>query len=201
MTSDQHKALSAAQGFLASVEANLDDLNRAIDSANPSVLRAIHYDPSTRDPELWCDYHEQPIATCHHQEHDCTGWPVTGPPDPTGEAAVDFRGTTPDEWHRRVNAAVRRAHRAAKELDGIRAHFLTKALTEATRNSITRENDNDWCRSCRRDNGYNEPVSAHYPKKRLCRWCGDWAGTHNGELPPVKLIEKRHRGDKIYVDA
>ncbi len=51
-----------------------------------------------------------------------------------------------------------------------------------------------WCVSCHRDHKHCEPVSDRY--KGLCRWCGSYKGEY-GHLPPLALLERRHRGERI----
>lgn len=78
-----------------------------------------------------------------------------------------------------------------------------------------------WCVSCHRDNGYCEPVSMRPDGTRryrdFCTWCGEFVAQQErlrkaaqtgakrkkkkGEgtvpLPPIELVQARHRGDRI----
>lgn len=55
--------------------------------------------------------------------------------------------------------------------------------------------DDMWCRSCWRDDKHHEPISVgRY--KAWCRFCGDWRAA-NKRLPPVEILEARHRGQRI----
>lgn len=191
---DLDRALVAIQGLAAKIEADLTATLAALaGAANLSPLRAINYDPSTSDPELWCDHHEQPIKACREAGHRCDGWPVPAG-DPTGEAAINgTRGPHPDKA--KLTRLIADAYDALLEADAIRQRWtrLKTMLDNAGRVG----DDTMWCISCWRNKEHHEPVHKDHRTARLCRWCAGYKRDHHGQLPPVRLLAKRHRGDRI----
>ena len=52
-----------------------------------------------------------------------------------------------------------------------------------------------WCESCWRDNHHHSPTRS--PGGRMCRWCEDAARHLGVDLPPLTLVAKHNRGQRI----
>lgn len=52
-----------------------------------------------------------------------------------------------------------------------------------------------WCESCWRDNHHHSPTKN--PGGSLCRWCGDAARHLDLPMPPLPLVRKHNRGQRI----
>lgn len=146
-------------------------------------------------PSPWCWSHGRTVRECDEAGLVCAGELLSGPPDPTGNAAVSGDRAAGDlrRLRREVEQLQLLLGRVVKIAGAYPVEHLEREFVEATPGE-------DWCRSCWRDNKYCEPVSrrtngqARY--KGLCRWCGQ-ALKDLGALPPVWLVERRHRGERI----
>ncbi|MFA7267254.1 MAG: hypothetical protein WC054_13175 [Candidatus Nanopelagicales bacterium] len=54
--------------------------------------------------------------------------------------------------------------------------------------------DPKWCTSCARIPHTNEP---RHRRSTRCTWCDAFHATY-GQDPPIKLLERHHRGERIY---
>ena len=118
-----------------------------------------------------------------------------GTADPVGELVATL--VELDDRADGVQHAVREIERAAlaarRLLDAAwSAAARTRAAAPASRT------DDVWCTSCLRAHvvtprGAEKEVGAD---STLCRWCHDWQREHRA-LPPVALIERRARGERI----
>lgn len=139
-------------------------------------------------PALWCETHERDLPECHDAGESCRGVPVAAG-DPTGEAAI---GAPPDQLrHARLVASWQRIE--------VETAILARLILSTTPQG--RQVDPDGvpdgaCKSCWRVARYFEPVAVGQYGE-WCRWCGDFRTHHDDRLPPVELLERRHRGQKI----
>lgn len=112
--------------------------------------------------------------------------------DPTGDCVSGRRESDP------VKADARRFWRhVLKGLQELEAAGIVLDHQKYLLGQATVAGDEDrWCQSCARDHGYRELVRiGRYSK--WCGWCGDFYGARR-RLPPVKILEDRHLGKKIY---
>jgi hypothetical protein len=52
-----------------------------------------------------------------------------------------------------------------------------------------------YCESCFRDNGHHTP--SKNPGGRMCKWCQNLARTLTVDLPPIVLVQRHNRGQRI----
>jgi len=108
--------------------------------------------------------------------------------DPTAAAAVRGAGQVDDAT--RALGLFHDAVKLLEQADSYRARALPPVRTERP---------TDWCTSCERagvlsPRGTEKEVGK---SSSLCGWCHVWQREHS-QLPPVVLIEKRARGERIY---
>ena len=117
--------------------------------------------------------------------------------DPTGTVAATAvdRGRDP-QHHRRLRQLLDQLATTSRLVVDLLAQ-TNPALTVRPVHPIDESvADDGWCISCHRDDRWCEPISSHYSGKKLCRWCGDFAGAHQ-MMPPLDIIRDRHRGKRI----
>lgn len=171
----------------------------------PAVLRVMRDDMAGHPraastsrgdgPPPWCWEHERSTVECDRAGLVCAGEVIAGPSDPTGSAAVtgDRAAENLRLLRREVEQLQLVLHRVVKLTAPYPTEHLEREFVEATPGD-------EWCRSCWRDGKHCEPVArrsngqAWY--KGLCRWCGQ-ARKDLGAEPPLWLIERRHRGERV----
>lgn len=153
--------------------------------ADAPGLRAAAYDAERGGTQHWCETHECEISRCRRWGRDCTGVPLSGPSDPTGEAAV---AVTPGLTSVRVltNALAVIRDATVEILDELRTWSLmdaeaAKALTDGQDEDANAKAER-VCFCCSRAGG--RPPN-HTPKgdkpttvdgrldepRDLCAWC------------------------------
>lgn len=129
-------------------------------------------------------------ASLRAQSFDATPC-KNGVSDPTGQAVATAGGI---EALREFDEACKQAFNYLLRADQIRERFLPPLPFKPP--ARVDGPGPMWCKSCWRDNKHCEPISDHYARKGLCRWCGDFLGEY-GRAAPVEVLEKRHRGQRI----
>lgn len=146
-------------------------------------------------PRPWCWDHEQTVDRCLADDRLCSG-EVIAHHDPAGDAAVSGDQAAGDL--RRLRKLLEMHCRVIHEATVIAQRYPAQATQRA---DIPATPGEDWCRSCWRDGKYHEPVTRRAngtPYYRgLCRWCGQLARDLGTTLPPLELVERRHRGERI----
>lgn len=51
------------------------------------------------------------------------------------------------------------------------------------------------CESCFRDGGHRTP--SRTPGSKLCKWCQNWCYELGGDMPPLMLVQRHNRGQRI----
>lgn len=131
------------------------------------------------------------------EEDPDTGEVHPVPPDPTGDQAV-----SPDavaQMHSRLTKLMREIRSRCIDAE----HILDQASHDPTKHPKRPDDKLDedrWCKSCKTDRGWLEPVAVH-PDGRIrysgeCRWCHDYR-TDTGRPPTIGLLRKRHGGQRI----
>lgn len=123
--------------------------------------------------------------------HDFDGAGIGGG-DPTGNCVAEVYGPGPTEVLAEMDMCVDVAIGWVERLLDAqkRYHNPERSPTSSGPGDM-------WCVSCWRNSQKCEAINAHYAGRRLCRWCGDFAGTHEGRRPPLSLLEHRHAGHRI----
>lgn len=147
-------------------------------------------------PRAWCWAHERTVDMCLADGSLCTGEIVAAHSDPTGTAAVSGDRAAADLAD--LRRLVEMHCRLMDQLHAIATRYPAQAQTRA---DVEAQPGEDWCRSCWRDRKYHEPVgrkATGVPYYRgLCRWCGQLARDLGVVLPPLELVERKHRGERI----
>lgn len=117
--------------------------------------------------------------------------------DPTGTVAATAadRGCDP-QHHRRLRQLLDQLATTSRLVVDLLAQTNPALTVRPVRPLDDTVADDGWCISCHRDDRWCEPISDNYTAKKLCRWCGDFAGAH-GFLPPVDILRDRHQGKRI----
>lgn len=115
-----------------------------------------------------------------------------GSGDPTGAAVAEVYGPGPARALEEIDRAI---DCALGWLDAALNEQLRHAPQSPRRDRVAGPGDL-WCVSCWHDDKYCEPISPNYAGRRLCRWCGDFAGTY-GQRPPPVLLVHRHADHRI----
>lgn len=121
------------------------------------------------------------------------------PNDTTGESAlnVDRLGGDRAEIERLIDIVYGGADELVRLLRKAVPNVATLATEDMTPAQISLAG---WCTSCWRDHGYYEPVAMRPNGERRyrdhCLWCGNFLAA-NDVLPPMELLEARHRGERI----
>jgi hypothetical protein len=142
----------------------------------------------------WCWVHGQTTKECEEEGDNCAGELLTGPSDPTGNAALI--SDRAKRRHRDLTDRMSRLVHLVADAVAIAADFPVEPIEPATLTGPGEE----WCRSCWKDDHYCEPITVdrhgHAYYAGLCRWCGDFNAA-NGFEPPTWILEARHRGERI----
>ena len=163
--------------------------------------RAAAYDQERSTPANWCWTHEQSTSQCWDQGWTCEGEPVHRHTDPTGEAAC-----TSDRAAQHHTQFMRIADRITRDILALADIAALYPTTSTMPAQVLEDGPGDqWCSSCWRDNRHCEPVTRRTTTdgtvgaplvRGLCRWCADFRRAEK-MLPPVPLLELRHRGVRI----
>lgn len=175
---DAHRALATIATIAAGLarhHGGYTDTTRALEDDASSNLRAANFSPGGPSSTL-----------------DDDGYPMPPVSDPTGDTVVD--GTRAraqlDDLDGHIRAALDHLDQARTiQARALKAHQPRPTLP-AQDSAPT-----GACRSCWRDQRYWEPI-AEGQYAHACRWCGDFRGAE-GIDPPLELVEKRHRGERI----
>ena len=147
-------------------------------------------------PSAWCWAHERTVDACHRDDLLCSGEVTASHSDPAGNAAVSGDRAAADL--RDVRRLVELHCRIVDQLHAVASRYPAHP---EPRTDIEATPGEDWCRSCWRDGKYHEPIGQRangQPYYRgLCRWCGQLAKTIGAALPPLDLVERKHRGERI----
>ena len=119
------------------------------------------------------------------------------PNDPTGDQAVNPDAVA--QLHGKLTKLIRQGHSLAADME----HILDQASHDPKHHPKRPDDKLDedrWCRSCKADRGWLEPVAVH-PDGRIrysgeCRWCHDYKADM-GRYPTPQLLRKRHAGHRI----
>lgn len=175
---DAHRALAtiaAIAAGLARSHGGYADATRALAHDAATNLRAGSFSPGGPSSTL-----------------DDDGYPMPPVSDPTGDTVVNGTATRAqlDDLDRHIRAALDHLdHARAIQARALKAHQARP--TPPAQDSAPP----GACRSCWRDGRHFEPT-AEGRYTHACRWCGDFRA-NEGIDPPVALLEKRHRGERI----
>ena len=173
-------------------------------AADVPGMKAADYSTERRGTVHWCDTHEVEVNACHKRGRDCRGVPLSGPSDPTGEAAVV---TTQGMISLRVidNACQVIATAVQEILGELRAWQL---IPEDKARTMTDGQDEDenavWCECCARA-GKKVPPHGQSPRTCngrleqamwLCGWCEKWV-QRTGSAPSLMVSEAHCSGAKV----
>jgi len=158
--------------------------------AGTPELRAVAYDAS-RSSAQWCWPHERDLKICRKLNLDCDGETIVSH-DPAGDAATQRALDVVA-----IGSELVIVHDALERLTK-----LLERHPEYTEQPIPKPSadpkiaPDGACRSCWRNNRHYEPIAVGRYRK-YCTWCGEWKAANHGQLPPRKLLEMHHRGQKI----
>ena len=175
-------------------------------AADAPGLRAQAYDTERGGGSHWCDTHEREVERCRRFGMECSGVPLSGPSDPTGEAVVV---TTQGMIALRVihNAVEVISSATAEIIDELRAWTLigteaAKALTDGQDEDANARAER-VCHCCARAGG--RPPT-HTPKgdkpttvdgrleeaHDLCAWCQKFVRA-TSRMPSL-MVSEAHVG-------
>lgn len=126
-------------------------------------------------------------------------YPIPG--DPTGEAVLHDDELAGD--HGRLLVVIALGEYASAEQIRLIRKAVPNPVTALKPDDLTptQVSAAGWCTSCWRDGTYHEPVAVRPDGRRRyqdhCQWCGQFAAAHDGNPPPLQLVEARHRGERI----
>lgn len=132
----------------------------------------------------------------------CDECPHPKPVDSTGEAAMSDDDDLEGE-HARYTRLLASLADDVPELIGVLRKAVPSALAVLRPDDLSNAqvSAQGWCVSCWRDGTYHEPVALQPNGERryrdLCLWCGRFMAANDGRMPPLELVEARHRGDRI----
>ena len=104
----------------------------------------------------------------------------------------------------KVHDRITAAHRALVDTAAEMVRLLTVATPD--RQVLRPATPTDyaiagWCRSCARNDGHLSPIAVHPDGRRRyadwCNGCGTWAHDHNGQPPPLEILQLRHAGKRV----